>query len=922
MEPAPASSQRLVRVFVSSTFRDMYSERDELVKFTFPGLRRRCRERAVEFVEVDLRWGITDEQKSEGKILPICLAEIDRCRPYFIGLLGERYGWVPEEIDADLARQQEWLREHKEKSVTELEIVHGVLRNPAMRGLAFFYLRDPESSRRVEEELARQPDYRPEPASSREKLNSLKEKIRKSGYAVREGFADPKTLGSRILEDLWEVIDQRFPQDTVPTHLERERMDHEAFAAARTKVYIGRQEYFRRLDEHAAGEDPPLVLLGESGSGKSTLLANWINHYREAHPDDFLVAHYIGSSADSTDHVRLLRTVMEEIRVRYPEPTGELEQGEADIPLAPKKVVEAFPLWVAKAVARGRFILILDALNQLEDRDNAPDLGWLPTYFPPGFRVILSTLPGRSLEALKRRKWQSYSVLPLDAAERGKLIVDYLFHFGRKLSGDHAGRIAAAPQSSNPLYLRALLDELRVYGDHHTLSQRIDHYLAADTADALYDRILARYEEDYERDRLGLVRDAMSLLWASRRGLTEREILSLLGGGSEPLPHAFWSPLFLAMEESLSSKSGMINFFHEFLRNAVEKRYLFDDDLRKAAHLRLASYFEFTPLPANVWRDESGNFNVDFLPEADLTERVLDELPWQLARCEKWENLIDLLTLMPVFSEACSQKREFELMEYWQDIQRAFDHSDEALIDIPALYLREFRLLPEKEKMIIAGLLGQFLMDMGFNEASADCFSVEKDIFDRDGYPEFIRAANMNDQAQLLAERGELDSALKMYVDAERLLDVQRKNPDCDRVLASLLMNQASVLRRLGRFDGVEEKLRRSLSLMKETTGVGSPEVATVLQSLGNFYYARGLFAESLAIHRQGYDLRLRSLGPGHRDVALSLANMAFAMVGMGHIDGAKKNLQQALIIFRKTLGPRHMYTLQVEDALRRVLNP
>ena len=28
--------QRVVRVFVSSTFRDMFAEREELVKFTFP----------------------------------------------------------------------------------------------------------------------------------------------------------------------------------------------------------------------------------------------------------------------------------------------------------------------------------------------------------------------------------------------------------------------------------------------------------------------------------------------------------------------------------------------------------------------------------------------------------------------------------------------------------------------------------------------------------------------------------------------------------------------------------------------------------------------------------------------------------------------------------------------------------------------
>ena len=83
------NDHRSIRVFVSSTFRDMQAERDYLVKFIFPQLRKLCESRGVTWGEVDLRWGVTDEQAAEGKVLPICLEEIKRCRPYFIGLLGE-----------------------------------------------------------------------------------------------------------------------------------------------------------------------------------------------------------------------------------------------------------------------------------------------------------------------------------------------------------------------------------------------------------------------------------------------------------------------------------------------------------------------------------------------------------------------------------------------------------------------------------------------------------------------------------------------------------------------------------------------------------------------------------------------------------------------------------------------------------------
>ena len=47
-QPQKTSSiPRVIRVFISSTFRDMKEERDQLVKFIFPKLRRLCEQRGV-----------------------------------------------------------------------------------------------------------------------------------------------------------------------------------------------------------------------------------------------------------------------------------------------------------------------------------------------------------------------------------------------------------------------------------------------------------------------------------------------------------------------------------------------------------------------------------------------------------------------------------------------------------------------------------------------------------------------------------------------------------------------------------------------------------------------------------------------------------------------------------------------------------
>ena len=154
MEENDHLENREIRVFISSTFRDMMQERDLLVKEVFPELRRKCAKRFVTLTEVDLRWGITEEQASEGhkrvrasegQVLPLCLAEIERSRPYFIGLLGERYGWIPDEILPEVIKDEPWLDDCLKNgtSVTEMEILHGVLRNPRMEDHAFFYFRDP-----------------------------------------------------------------------------------------------------------------------------------------------------------------------------------------------------------------------------------------------------------------------------------------------------------------------------------------------------------------------------------------------------------------------------------------------------------------------------------------------------------------------------------------------------------------------------------------------------------------------------------------------------------------------------------------------------------------------------------------------------------------------------------------------------------
>jgi len=97
-----------------------------------------------------LRWGITSSQAEEGKTIKLCLDEIKRCEPYFINIIGQRYGWVPtrEYLVKDEALTVDYedlinFSMDNAISITEMEIVEGVF-NQKKEVKAFFFLGDDE----------------------------------------------------------------------------------------------------------------------------------------------------------------------------------------------------------------------------------------------------------------------------------------------------------------------------------------------------------------------------------------------------------------------------------------------------------------------------------------------------------------------------------------------------------------------------------------------------------------------------------------------------------------------------------------------------------------------------------------------------------------------------------------------------------
>lgn len=201
---------RIIRVFISSPFRDMNAERDYLNNIIFPQLREYCKHRFLHFIPIDLRWGIKEEDSRNGLVLSTCFEEIDNSRPFFIGILGSRYGSSANTNDlrhmrVKMEKHRPWIERKvfEGTSITEMEMEYGVLRNMDIPYASFFIRGD---------DMTIPNDYRDKSGSDSERrLKLLKSRIRnQKKYPVVE-YSSIKQLGDTVKYQLIQMIEKEFP---------------------------------------------------------------------------------------------------------------------------------------------------------------------------------------------------------------------------------------------------------------------------------------------------------------------------------------------------------------------------------------------------------------------------------------------------------------------------------------------------------------------------------------------------------------------------------------------------------------------------------------------------------------------------------------------------------------------------------------
>ena len=626
-------------VFITSTFRDMQAERDYLRNFVFRELEDRLRRRYHFLEPIDLRWGVqtisvSEQHAKELLVLKVCLAEIKRCRPFLIALIGDRYGWVPpEERMRTAAAEAGYQTEPRGKSVTALEIEYGILDSPDQRQLSRFYFRDPLPYDAMGADAAVYSDLHsgePGAEDAHERLEALKRRIERQmpgrvrhyhaqWDAAHQSVTGLEAWGAQVLEDLWADLDEAtkaYEHAEPATWQQEEAVVLEQFIQTQCREFIGRK---RTIDELLALATSPAApdaewgacVCGEAGSGKSSLFGELVKRLRER--DEVLVlAHAAGISARAGQ----IDTVLRRWTQQLAESLGLADPAEAA--KSREDLEKAFAELLSRAAAERRVVCLLDALSQFERTTAGRFVTWLPVLWPANARLIATAIPGEESAALAQRKGVRTVALPVLDEREGEAISEAVCRrYHRQLHpeilaillskrGDD-GRAAAG----NPLWLELALEELNLLDADDfarldreftgTADQRL-HELMCSVARALpsdveglYGYLLQRTEELHGETR---ARGFARLIALSRTGWRESDLRQLLPRVcGEP-----WDPLrFAALRRSFRAHlaerggAGQWDFSHAQMRAAVEHRALGDPDLVRQLHRLIADHLEGLP---------------------------------------------------------------------------------------------------------------------------------------------------------------------------------------------------------------------------------------------------------------------------------------------------------------------------------------
>ncbi|XP_078576761.1 TPR repeat-containing protein DDB_G0287407-like [Branchiostoma floridae x Branchiostoma japonicum] len=638
---------QVVRVFVSSTFADFHSEREALVKKVFPELHEWCKGRQLHLVECDLRWGVPKDSTSQTTI-SICLEELERClketdgQPFFLAMLGERYGWIPsiQDVSEEIREKYSWV-DHL--SITHMEIVRGAVRsnNPS----AAFFLRDPDFLKDLpQDQLANFVDTVELNTQQQKELKSyLRTKFRSQVYSykckvgsVTESEVHLSGLGKfckQAVKFLKTAIGRRYPESRGNMSVrDQAALPHTTFMEQKGRFLTGRDAEMQRVVKFAlshwasephkdvckvndqsdvSGEvpdvdEPPvlfgaslepvsrdrslMVVLGESGTGKSLFMARCAMEIRKK-TKNFLY-HFVGCCPESLDVNNILLRLRGHMEIEQCDIAGEFgDFKRLKLQRKPSNYLNKCPL------NESRLVILIDAINHISDSKTPAHLEWLPPELPGNVRCIVSTsIDPATLRKLRERQPPpcEMKLLDLDQQARRNIATTYFKEYNKILDDEQLDLLTSSTGAGNPVWLAMACEELRVFGDFSRLTEKIKSL--PDSMEGLMHTCITRVVRE---DDTGCVEKMLCLIECSQLGLQEPELQLLLGDPetATPLPALTWGQVLRSLRRFLRNTAGyqnlpVLGFFHHSISKVVQKSLIRTPAVRQSYHNVLTAYYQ------------------------------------------------------------------------------------------------------------------------------------------------------------------------------------------------------------------------------------------------------------------------------------------------------------------------------------------
>ena len=545
---------RTVRVFISSTFKDMHAERDLLTRYVFPELRQRAKSLFVNLFQTDLRWGIAESQSKQSVVL--CLNEVFRS-DYFIGMIGERYGYIPTSYDVPKDDPRfAWMKKLPlGHSITDLEIQAGALQSPATkRNRAFFYFRDSNFLANVPTPWSA--DFLPENDDSKNKINQLKQRIRSSGFEAFDPYpctwhgvikdrplvTNLEQFAQRVIDNLWTSLQAEYqPEYVLLDDNEIETNQHHQYRLSFVEHFVSRQKVLQDALK-AIGKASVILITGQSGSGKTAALAAIANKILSRTDLNVkLYEHYVGITRSSCNSVAMLRRLLCQMINDHPELAHQypIDQIQAS---TYTDLCKMLPEVFRQRKDPSNIVICIDSIELLDNETLAHTLNFIPKDFNfDKITFILTATEYTSVEQACKAisNLATINVSNLELLERGEIVRKHLDRYGKKLDENAFSSqmkfITSKRDSFKPSYLTLLCEELLLMTDYE---KRITDKLKGmpQSQNLFLMEIFKRLDTLFGEQYVGTL---FGLLYSTRADLTEQELRDLMNisfGSTKTLP--------------------------------------------------------------------------------------------------------------------------------------------------------------------------------------------------------------------------------------------------------------------------------------------------------------------------------------------------------------------------------------------------